>query len=82
MGFFLFAFVSNALVPIFMYQDLPEQTVPELVNANLLYQFEDLDRRWPEPFREAFGEADSRELREGLGAGPGDLCRRGLLALP
>ena len=32
-GFFVFAFVSNALVPIFMYQDIEEQHVLEYVNA-------------------------------------------------
>ncbi len=69
LGFFLFAFVSNALVPIFMYQDLPEQTVPELVNANLLYQFEDLERRWPEPFREAFGAPTAENCVKALELG-------------
>lgn len=27
LGFFLFAFLSNAIVPILMYHDLPELTV-------------------------------------------------------
>ena len=55
LGFFLFAFVSNALLPIFMYEDLPEQPVSELTNANVMYQFEDLERRWPEAFHREFG---------------------------
>ncbi|MEW4486443.1 cbb3-type cytochrome c oxidase subunit II [Thalassoglobus sp. JC818] len=53
--FFGFAFLSNAVVPIMMYSDLPEQTVEELVNPNIRYQFEDLAQRWPEQFKEAFG---------------------------
>lgn len=81
LGFFLFAFVSNALVPIFMYQELPEQKLDELVNANLMYQFEDLERRWPEPFR-GLWRTDGGKLCPGPGAGAGDLHRRRLLALP
>jgi cytochrome c oxidase cbb3-type subunit 2 len=53
--FFGFAFLSNAVVPILMYQDMPEQTAEELVNGNLRYQFEDLARRYPEPFQKAYG---------------------------
>ncbi len=53
--FFGFAFLSNAVVPIMMYSDLPEQTVEELVNPNIRYQFEDLAQRWPDQFEEAFG---------------------------
>ena len=55
-GFFLLAFVSNAVVPALMYQHIPEQTVAQLVNPNLRYQFEDLARRYPESFRTAFGQ--------------------------
>ena len=38
-----------------MYKDLPEKTAEQLVNGNLRYQFEDLARRYPESFKEAFG---------------------------
>ncbi len=58
-AFFVFAFVSNALVPALMYRELPEQTAEELVNANLRYQFEDLAQRYPESFKAAFGEPPS-----------------------
>ena len=54
--FFAFAFLSNAVVPALMYSDLPEKTAEELVNGNVRYQFEDLSRRYPEQFVEAFGE--------------------------
>jgi cytochrome c oxidase cbb3-type subunit 2 len=57
LGFFLFAFVSNALVPIFMYQDMPERTAKQMVNANLKYSFEDLQRRYPEQVQQYFGAA-------------------------
>ena len=69
LGFFLFAFVSNALVPIFMYQDLPEQTLAELPNANLMYEFEDLSKRLPDSFREHFGEPTKENCAEALQMG-------------
>ncbi|MCA9013337.1 MAG: cbb3-type cytochrome c oxidase subunit II [Planctomycetaceae bacterium] len=53
--FFVFAFLSNALVPILMYQHLPEQTALEVVNANARYQFEDLAQRYPEQFKQHIG---------------------------
>ena len=55
-GFFALAFVSNALLPVLMYQDLPETPVAELPNPNLMYQVEDLASRFPEPFARHFGE--------------------------
>lgn len=55
--FFGFAFLSNAVVPILIYKDLPEQSAEELVNSNLRYQFEDLARRFPDAFTAAYGEA-------------------------
>lgn len=56
LGFFAFAFVANGVVPILMYRKLPEQAVAELPNANLMYQFEDLQRRWPKAFEKAYGK--------------------------
>ena len=55
-GFFVLAFVSNALVPWLMYNDIPEKTVAELINPNLRYQFEDLARRYPKAFEAAYGK--------------------------
>jgi len=69
LGFFLFAFVSNALVPIFMYQDLPEKTLAELPNANLLYEFEDLSKRFPESFQKYYGEPTAENCAEALSLG-------------
>src|SRR6476646_9759577 len=56
LAFFLFAFVSNAVVPMAMYKDLPELKVKQLTNANLMYEFEDLARRFPDEFKTAYGE--------------------------
>jgi len=53
--FFGIAFVSNAVVPVLMYQDAPAP-VEELINGNLRYQFEDLAARFPESFKAAYGE--------------------------
>lgn len=54
--FFALAFVSQALVPILMYRDQPELTAEQLVNPNVRFQFEDLAKRFPEPFKAAFGD--------------------------
>jgi len=35
---------------------LPEKTAEEVVNPRLVRQFRDMQDRWPEPFRAAFGE--------------------------
>ncbi len=50
LGFFVFAFLSNAVVPALMYRDLPELRGTQLVNANVKYQFEDLKRRYGQSF--------------------------------
>lgn len=70
LGFFLFAFLSNALVPVLLYRDLPEQSVAELVeNQNLIYQFEDLSLRYPEQFKKYYGAANSENLAKALQLG-------------
>jgi len=55
-GFFVFAFLSNGALPMVMYKDLPEKTAEEVVNPRLIRQFRDLQNRYPESFRAAFGE--------------------------
>ncbi len=55
-GFFAFAFLSNVVVPVLMFQDLPEETIKQTINSRIMYQFSELSRRYPEPFRDAFGE--------------------------
>ncbi len=79
LGFFVFAFVSNAVVPILMYQHMPEQTAEQVVNANLMYQVEDLQRRYPEPFKRYVGEKPTTEniaamLRQGRDIYVGEGC--------
>jgi hypothetical protein len=53
--FFGFAFLSNAVVPALIYNQ-PEQTAEQLVNGNVRFQFEELSRRYPDSFVNAFGE--------------------------
>ncbi|MGE0609393.1 MAG: cbb3-type cytochrome c oxidase subunit II [Pirellulales bacterium] len=67
--FFALAFVSNAIVPIEMYRDLPEQPLADLPNANLMYQFEDLSRRFPEAFQAHYGEPTKENCAEALELG-------------
>jgi len=71
LGFFIFAFLSNALVPVLMYRHLPEATVAELVerNSNLMYQFEELSNRYPEEFVKYLGEPTQEHCREALWLG-------------
>lgn len=81
LGFFLLAFLSNAIVPALMYSvtteeaeagistnraNQPEKTVEELVqeNPNLRYQFEDLAMRFPEPFKNVYGEPKGTEKEQ------------------
>jgi cytochrome c oxidase cbb3-type subunit 2 len=61
LGFFILAFVSNAVVPALMYQNIPEKTLEELINPNLRYQFEDLARRFPDSFKTVYGEPPEGE---------------------
>lgn len=76
-GFFVFAFVSNVVVPVLMFKDLPEKTAEEVVNDNVMYQFTELSKRYPEPFRQAYGEpteetcADALRLGRSLYVGEG-----------
>jgi cytochrome c oxidase cbb3-type subunit 2 len=77
--FFGLAFVSNAVVPMLMYKHLPEKTAEELVTGNLRYQFEDLARRYPEPFEKAYGKqpADLKERENWFNAKCAEALRVG-----
>src|SRR5215475_12144967 len=61
-GFFVFAFLSNGALPMVMYKNLPEKTAEQVVNPRLVRQFRNLQERWPEAFKAAFGELP--ELKE------------------
>src|SRR5262249_29446768 len=56
LGFFGLAFLANAVVPWLMYRNEQEKTVEELVNANVVAQFQDLYQHYPEAFAKHFGE--------------------------
>ena len=64
--FFAFAMLSNVLVPIAMYWEMPEKSVAELVNPAVMYHFEDLSERYPEPFKEAFGEPSKENCAQAM----------------
>lgn len=68
-GFFALAFLGNVVVPIFMYRDMPEKKVEELIQPRIRAQFADLARRYPEPFEAAFGAADDENLAKALRLG-------------
>lgn len=77
--FFAFAFLSNALVPVLMYRDLPEKPVEALINPNVRYQFEDLAARFPESFAAHIGEIpeDADEANAWLDAKCAEALRLG-----
>jgi hypothetical protein len=78
LGFFALAFVANGVVPMLMYRDMPEQTVAEVVNANFLYQVEDLNRRFPESFKRHVGDATGEKWGDDQFRAAGEkLLRRG-----
>lgn len=68
-GFFVLAFVSNGLLPMLMFQDLPEATAEEVVNKRVMVQFRDLSERYPESFKAAYGEASEEKCAEALRLG-------------
>jgi hypothetical protein len=69
LGFFAIAFLSNVVVPVQMYKDLPEQTADEVVNRRVMYQFEELSRRYPEQFEEYFGQPTAENCAAALRLG-------------
>ncbi len=69
LGFFALAFVSNAIVPVMMYRDLPEQTAEQVVNERVMDQFRELSRRYSESFETHFGEATPEACAEALRLG-------------
>lgn len=67
--FFAIAFLSNAYVPIVMFRDLPELDVPSLVNDHVMDHFKDLASRYPESFKESFGEPTRENCAQALEIG-------------
>lgn len=69
LGFFLFAFLSNAVVPILMYRHLPEKTAEQEVTQNLMYQAEDLSLRYPKEFAQFIGKPTAQNSADMLRLG-------------
>jgi hypothetical protein len=87
LGFFLLAFLSNGLVPWLMYAHLKEQTVEEMIQAQvqnphraftIMNQFKALSVEYKEPFAKYFGtpteESCARALRLGRKVYVGEAC--------
>jgi len=68
-GFFALAFVSNVIVPVLMYKDLPEQTAEEVTNDQVMKQFEELSQRYPEQMRTYYGEPTKENCVKALRLG-------------
>jgi cytochrome c oxidase cbb3-type subunit II len=69
LGFFAFAFLSNAIVPMAMYKNNPELTAEEVVNPRLMFQFKDLHRRYPEQFEKYYGQPTEENCAKALRLG-------------
>ena len=52
-----------------MFKELPEQTVEEVMNDQVMYQFTELSKRYPAAFREAFGEPTEENCADALRLG-------------
>ncbi len=68
-GFFILAFIVMALIPITIYSGQPEQTVEEIAAQGMTHEFVDLAERYPEKFKEYFGEANEDAFAKALRRG-------------
>jgi hypothetical protein len=77
-GFFLLAFLSNGLVPWLMYAHLPEKGVEQMVEDqlndpkrswNILWEYRDLQDRYPEAVQKHYGPATVVNCAEALRVG-------------
>jgi len=69
LGFFGLAFLANVVIPVVMYKNIAELPAEQLVNRHVLYQFDELSRRYPESFRKYFGEPTAENCAEALRLG-------------
>jgi hypothetical protein len=87
LGFFLLAFLSNGLVPWLMYAHLKDQTVEELIAAQvqdsnrgytIMHQFQALHIEYKDTFEKYYGEPSeencARALRLGRKVYIGEAC--------
>jgi hypothetical protein len=76
LGFFLLAFLSNGVVPILMYANVPEKTVEDTIREqveqrgwNVLGQFRDLHLRYRDSFEQHIGEPTEENCAKSLRLG-------------
>lgn len=83
LGFFLFAFLSNGVVPVLMYKDLPEKSAVQLVgeNRHVMWQFGDLRTRYPEQLKKYYDvEPVAERIRDSDTDSDGDVDEKELPA--
>lgn len=61
LGFFALAFLSQGAVPWLMYAHMPERTVEQTLNSNVLREFRFLSEQYPEQFVKYFGSASAAQ---------------------
>ncbi|MBX3396971.1 MAG: cbb3-type cytochrome c oxidase subunit II [Phycisphaerae bacterium] len=69
LGFFILAFAVMGLVPIVIYHDEPELSVKELAEQGIIHEFVELAEKFPDQFKEHFGEVTTDSFAAALKRG-------------
>lgn len=67
--FFAFAFLVMGVLPWTIYMDEPELTVRQLAERGIIHEFVDLNEKFPDRFKEYFGEVSYDSFAEALTLG-------------
>ena len=67
--FFLFAFIVMGALPWTIYKDQPELTAMQLAEKGIPHEFVDLAERFPQQFREYYGEPTTESFAEAITLG-------------
>ncbi len=67
--FFVFAFIVMGALPWTIYKDQPELTALQLAEKGIPHEFVDLAERFPQQFREYYGEPTTEAFAEAITLG-------------
>lgn len=71
LGFFALSFVSMGWLPWAIYAGEPESSIEQLAQKGIVPEFADLAERYPEKFKQYFGEVSAKSFAEALRVGHG-----------
>lgn len=69
LGFFILAFIVMGLVPIVIFYDEPELTVPQIADQGIVPEFVELAEKFPDQFKEYYGKVSKESFGEALTLG-------------